>query len=84
MFKKIICTDCIIEHELLRMNLRYVIPQSLIQFYPENGIQINTRVLYCFSALCIFKTMLNNPEFRQFILQVQSGVIYFYNLNNNF
>ena len=37
------------------------------------------------SALCfIFKSMINNPEFCQFILQVQSGVIYFYNLNNNF
>ena len=24
--------------------------------------------------------MINNPEFCQFILQVQSGVIYFYNL----
>ena len=24
-----------------------------------------------------FKSMINNPEFRQFILQVQSGVIYY-------
>ena len=31
-----------------------------------------------------FKSMINNPEFRQFILQVQSGVIYLFNFNNNF
>ena len=63
--------------------ITYVIPQSLIQFYPESGIQNNKcsttvftdQVLYCSSALCIFKSMINNPEFRQFILQVQSGVI---------
>ena len=80
-----------------------VIRQSLIQFYPESGIQnnkcntvnicehgtkstsvITDQVLYCSSALCIFKSMINNPEFCQFILQVQSGVIYFYNLYNNF
>ena len=33
------------------------------------------RVVYFF-----LKSMINNPEFCQFILQVQSGVIYFYNL----
>ena len=42
---------------------------------------ITDQSLYCSSALCIFlKSMINNPEFCQFILQVQSGVIYFYNL----
>ena len=46
---------------------------------------ITDQCLYCSSALCIFlKSMINNPEFRQFILQVQSGVIYLFNFNNNF
>ena len=42
--------------------------------------------VYTVPPRCVFflKSMINNPEFRQFILQVQSGVIYFYNLNNNF
>ena len=92
---------------LIRVFL-YVIPQSLIQFYPESGIQNNkcatvnilshgTKItvvvlrcslikFYTVPPRCVFflKSMINNPEFRQFILQVQSGVIYFYNLNNNF
>ena len=38
--------------------------------------------VYTVPPRCVFflKSMINNPEFCQFILQVQSGVIYFYNL----